>query len=90
MSTNLVHGFHFISLTGTVSLSVTIKVDARFFVRMYKQVDALRFKRSLWEFQTNSAPNLVVKAPDLNLAVAGSNPCATYVNFLWFIDVLVY
>jgi hypothetical protein len=55
---------------------------------MYKMVDTLRFKPSLWEFQTNSAPNLV-KVPDPNLAVAGSNPCATY-NFVWFIYMLVY
>lgn len=84
------HGFHFISLTGTVSHSVAIKFDARFFIRMYKQVDALRFKPYLWEFQTNSSPNLVIKTPDLNLTVAGSNPYATYVTFVWFIDVLVY
>ena len=74
LPTNLVHIFHFISLTGTVSHSVAIKVDARFFVKMYKQVDALRFKPSLWEFQRNSAPNRVVKAPDLNQAVSSSNP----------------
>lgn len=36
LPTNLVHGFHFISLTGTVLHSVAINVDARFFVRMYK------------------------------------------------------